>query len=127
MSKKIKYKILIVDDEESSLFYLEDILTNYGFEVLTCISGESALEVISWFKPDLILLYIKILSLDGIEVLEILKEIKSTSKIPVIVITDAVENENINFLFIKGASDYIKKPVSEIKLIEKINNILNKQ
>jgi two-component system response regulator (stage 0 sporulation protein F) len=78
-------KILLVDDEEYiRRFYVEE-LSEEGYEVLTAASGHNLLRKINFFRPDLVILDIKLMDYDG---LELLQEIRShLSDLPVILCT----------------------------------------
>jgi len=78
--------ILIVDDSINNIELLSDILGD-DYEVLFAISGHKALEMISKSLPDLILLDVVMPSMDGYEVISLLKSDPKTAHIPVIFIT----------------------------------------
>lgn len=80
-------KILVVDDFETNILLLKNILTEAGFNVKMAYSGWEALTLINRNQPDLILLDILMPGLSGMDVLEKIKADAKTKNIPVIMIT----------------------------------------
>lgn len=109
MSDIVKFSVLIVDDEKSSIRVLHHILQP-EYTVFTAKNGQTAIEMTKEYMPDLILLDIIMPDMTGYEVLVELKNSDITRKIPVIFITglSSVEEEEKGFLM--GAVDYIIKP-----------------
>ncbi len=125
MSKFIPH-ILIVDDFETNIFLLQDILEEIGFTVVTAYNGKEALEIMSQENPDLVLLDILMPGLSGVEVLEIAKKDNNIKDIPVIVVSAVHESDCIYNVLNIGAEDYVKKPIRRDELLEKIEQILHK-
>ena len=100
-------RILVVDDEIEILRALQRSLTAYGYEVFTAGSGEDALEEIAHHRPDLMLLD---LGLPGMSGLEVCKQVRAQSNLPIIVLSvkDA-ERDKVLALDL-GADDYVSKP-----------------
>ncbi|MFH1681711.1 MAG: response regulator [Candidatus Eisenbacteria bacterium] len=118
-------KILVVDDEVYILHILDFSLGAEGYEVLTAADGEEALRVARTEKPDLIVLDIMMPKVDGFEACRRLKADPETSPIPVILLTAKGREVDRQMGMEVGADDYIVKPLSPIRLIEKIENYLN--
>ena len=119
-----KGKILVVDDEIYIVHILDFSLGMEGFEVLTALDGEQALEKARAEHPDLIVLDIMMPKLDGYETCKMLKAEASTKDIPVILLSAKGRNVDQKIGFEVGADDYITKPFSPRKLVERINAIL---
>lgn len=115
--------ILIVDDEPSILQSLSGLLTDEGFEVITANNGYEALKIIDSETPDLVLLDIWMPGIDGIETLKEIK--KSSTSLPVIIITGHGNVETAVKATKLGAFDLIEKPLNIDKVIVAINNALN--
>lgn len=116
-------KILIIEDEESLAFVLQEKLGGVKFETKVAKDGEVALPMVRSFKPELILLDLILPKKDGFTILKELKTDPELSMIPVIVLSNLGEDENIKKAFALGAKDYFVKsqhPINEI--IEKIEN-----
>ena len=119
-----KGRILVVDDEIYIVHILDFSLGMEGYEVLTALDGEQALERLKSDKPDLIVLDIMMPKLDGYEVCRAIKSNPDTRNIPVILLSAKGRNVDQKMGFDVGADDYITKPFSPRKLVERINAIL---
>jgi DNA-binding response OmpR family regulator len=119
-----KGKILVVDDEIYIVHILDFSLGMEGYTVVTALDGEQALEKARAEKPDLIVLDIMMPKLDGYETCKRLKADDATKAIPVILLSAKGRNVDQKVGFEVGADDYITKPFSPRKLVERINAIL---
>ena len=119
-----KGRILVVDDEIYIVHILDFSLGMEGYEVLTALDGEQALEKARAEKPDLIVLDIMMPKLDGYEVCKAIKSDPETRQIPVILLSAKGRNVDQKLGFDVGADDYITKPFSPRKLVERINQLL---
>jgi two-component system alkaline phosphatase synthesis response regulator PhoP len=119
-----KGRILVVDDEIYIVHILDFSLGMEGYEVVTALDGEAALEKVAQQKPDLIVLDIMMPKLDGYETCKALKSQEETRDIPVILLSAKGRNVDQKTGFEVGADDYITKPFSPRKLVERINAIL---
>lgn len=120
-----KKTILIVEDEATLHQALAEYLTSEGFETMSAMDGEEAIEMAVSKKPNLILLDIILPKKDGYEVLEALKRKEETKNIPTILLTNLESPEDIQKAFDKGATTYLVK--SDYKLgdvTKKIKEIL---
>lgn len=119
-----KGRILVVDDEIYIVHILDFSLGMEGYEVITALDGEQALEKARTEKPDLIVLDIMMPKLDGYETCKRLKADAITKDMPVILLSAKGRNVDQKVGFEVGADDYITKPFSPRKLVERINAIL---
>lgn len=119
-----KGKILVVDDEIYIVHILDFSLGMEGYEVVTALDGEQALERVASEKPDLIVLDIMMPKLDGYEVCRAVKSNPATKNVPVILLSAKGRNVDQKMGFDVGADDYITKPFSPRKLVERINQLL---
>ncbi|MCX5800078.1 MAG: response regulator [Candidatus Eisenbacteria bacterium] len=119
-----KGKILVVDDEVYIVHILDFSLGMEGYEVVTALDGEQALGKVKAERPDLIVLDIMMPKLDGYETCKILKADPETKHIPVILLSAKGRNVDQQMGFQVGADDYITKPFSPRKLVERISLIL---
>jgi two-component system alkaline phosphatase synthesis response regulator PhoP len=124
VSRMSKGKILVVDDEIYIVHILDFSLGMEGYDVVTALDGEQALERIRSEKPDLIVLDIMMPKLDGYEVCKTIKSDPATKQIPVILLSAKGRNVDQKMGFDVGADDYITKPFSPRKLVERINQLL---
>ena len=119
-------KILLVDDDPLLVRMYQKKLQNDGFIVAIADDGETALQKVLEFKPDLIVLDIMMPKMNGLEVLTKLKEQKSTEKIPVILLTNVgASDEDVEKGLDLGAVAYLVKAGSRPKaVVSKIKEIL---
>lgn len=116
-------KILIVEDDETVLNFEELELKHEGYDCVIAKDGRQALEVFEKENPDLILLDIMLPELNGIEVL---RRIRKTSSVPVILVTAKGETyDKVNGLN-TGADDYISKPFVIEELLARISAVLRR-
>ncbi|HEY9841824.1 MAG TPA: hybrid sensor histidine kinase/response regulator [Candidatus Obscuribacterales bacterium] len=113
-------KILIVDDTPANLSVLVDLLDERGYRISVAESGESALEQVSYAKPDLILLDVMMPGLDGFETCRRLKAGYQTAEIPVLFMSALSETVDKVRGFSLGAVDYVTKPFEEAELLARI-------
>ncbi|RPJ42281.1 MAG: response regulator [Candidatus Latescibacterota bacterium] len=118
-------KILVVDDEVYILHILDFSLGAEGYEVITAADGEEAMRKARSEKPDLIVLDIMMPKVDGFEACRRLKADPETSPIPVILLTAKGREVDRQMGMEVGADDYIVKPFSPTRLIEKIGSYLS--
>ncbi|MFQ5887419.1 MAG: PleD family two-component system response regulator [Candidatus Hydrothermarchaeales archaeon] len=120
-------KIMLVDDEPDIIFTTKTMLEREGYEVVTARSGKECLDNIMEVKPNLVLLDIMMLKMDGWEVGKRLKEDKKTSHIPVVMFTVRTSKESrIKSFQYSKADDQIDKPYSREELLETIEKVLKK-
>jgi DNA-binding response OmpR family regulator len=119
----MKKKILVVDDEDDILNFLELVLGEKGFDVVTASGGQEALTKAQLDHPDLVLLDIMMPQMDGWEVLKLLRVDEETSEIPVAMLSARTEARDRVQGLQEGAIDYICKPFSLQELLGKIEAI----
>jgi DNA-binding response OmpR family regulator len=119
----MKQKILLVDDEEDILDFLELILEEQGYSIIKAASGRDALAAAQMHRPDLILLDIMMPEMDGWEVLKLLKADEELLQTPVAMLTARSEMKDKIQGLQEGAIDYICKPFSTKELIDKLHVI----
>ena len=122
-----KQKILIVDDEPFNVDYIEQELEDQGYETISAVNGQEALDKVTSEIPDLILLDIMMPVMDGFEVLSRLKENPGTRGIPVIVISASNDLKSVARGIHLGAEDYLPKPFEPILLSARITSSLEKK
>ena len=120
-------KILIVEDDSFLLSMYSTKLNLENFKVYTAATGLQALKAVTKDQPDLILLDLNLPEMSGFDVLDNLKKDNSTKGIPVIVLTNYSQKENIDKCFSLGAVDYlIKAHFVPAEVVDKIKKILSK-
>jgi phosphate regulon transcriptional regulator PhoB len=116
-------KILVVDDEESVRELIELYMKKEGFEVLHAKDGKEALRLNGEHHPDLIILDLMLPALDGWEVC---RQIRATSKVPIIMLTARAEEIDRIVGLELGADDYVVKPFSPRELVARAKAILRR-
>ena len=121
--QKIKYHILVVDDDNRIRELVKEYLREKKFIVSTANSAEEAKIKINYFKFDLIVLDVMMPGQNGFE---FTKEIKKKSSMPIILLTAKGEVENRIEGLELGADDYLSKPFEPKELLLRIKNIVKK-
>ncbi|MVX63709.1 response regulator [Clostridium chromiireducens] len=117
------FKILVVDDEQNILDVVKAYLEKEGFEVITAMDGEAALNI---FNEETIHLIVLDLMLPKITGEEVCSKIRSSSNVPIIMLTaKADEEEKIEGISI-GADDYLTKPFSVRELVVRVRALLRR-
>ena len=131
LNKKINmenpYKILVVDDENDILEFIEYNLKKEGYEVFLAHNGQEAIEVGSKVKPDLVLLDVMMPVMDGIEACKLMKSNKNFAKSFIVFLTARAEEYSEIAGFNAGADDYIAKPIKPRVLLSRLSAILRRK
>lgn len=117
-------RILVVDDEEMVLEYLSKRLKKHNYDVVTCLSGEKALEKVKDLDFDLVILDVILPGIDGYEVCRRLKSDKKTSGIMVLILSIKKTVQERLKGYAVEADDYITKPYDPDELLAKIQILL---
>ena len=120
---KLKYKILIVDDDENICELLRLYLEKEGYETVVANDGEQAVALAQKHSPDLVLLDIMLPKLDGWQVC---REIRKFSEMPIIMITAKGEIFDKILGLELGADDYITKPFDTKEVIARVKAVLRR-
>lgn len=119
--------ILVVDDNPDSITILQSILETRGYRVVVADSGTVALEKVQEEpRPDLVLLDIMMPEMNGLEVLQAIKETNATARVPVILVTAKTHDEDVLSGYQYGADYYITKPFTAKQLLYGIDLVLGK-
>jgi DNA-binding response OmpR family regulator len=121
MAEQEKKKILVIEDDRSLQNALVEIIHQEGFESESALDGEEGLAKIKTFGPDLILLDIILPKKDGFEVLSEIKKDEAIKNIPVLILTNLEEVDNVQKALDLGATNYMVKSDFSLKdVVEKI-------
>jgi DNA-binding response OmpR family regulator len=124
-----KKRILVIDDEQDVVTYLQTWLTDEGYEVETARDGIEGLEKFTTFHPDLVTLDIVMPQKTGIMFYSEIKENKRSSQVPVIILTGLQQEfrDSASGRSLKPAPDaYVAKPFSREELLETIRSLLSR-
>jgi len=116
-------KILVVDDETSVTDLIGYNLEKAHYEVLVAHDGEAALQIAQEQNPDLILLDLMLPKIDG---LDVCRELRKTSQVPIIMVTARGEEADRVIGLELGADDYLCKPFSMRELMARIKAVLRR-
>ncbi len=123
-----KIKILLIEDDPFLLGMYSRKFEAEGFKVIMANSGDDGIKAAKKEKPDIILLDILIPSVNGFEVLKHLKNELETKYIPVIILTNLSQREEIEQGLSLGAEEYlIKAHCIPSEIVEKVKEVLGKQ
>jgi len=118
-------KVLFIEDEPSLQKTLGDVLNENGYQAINALDGEIGLRMAKTEKPDLILLDLILPKMNGFEVLRLLKENEETKDIPIIVLTNLENIEDVNKVISLGAIAYlVKAQYSMEDLLKKVKEII---
>ena len=115
--------ILVVDDEKLIRSVIKDYLLNEKFMVYEAENGEEALRVFKEEKINLVILDVMMPKMDGIETL---KELRTISEVPVIMLTAIKEETDKIHSFDLGVDDYVTKPFSPKELVSRVKAVLKR-
>ncbi|MGH7023471.1 MAG: response regulator transcription factor [Caulobacteraceae bacterium] len=116
-------KITLIDDDENIVASVSLALENHGHSVTAYYDGASGLSALESDPPDVAILDVKMPRMDGMEVL---RRLRQTSNVPVIILTSKDEEIDEILGFNLGADDYIHKPFSQRLLIERVKAVLRR-
>jgi len=120
-----KIKILLIEDDPFLLSMYATKFELEGFEIIFAEDGEKALKVANKEKPDIILLDVLLPKMDGFEVLKELKKNEETKAVPVILLTNLSQRDDVEKGLALGAVDYlIKAHFMPTEVVEKIKKVL---
>ena len=118
-------KILIIEDDEFLRQLITKKISSEGFTVFSAIDGPDGIEKAKTLLPDLILLDLLLPTIDGFEVLEKIKADKITTAIPVVILSNLGQQEEISKGLKLGAIDFlVKAQLTPEEIVEKVKTLL---
>jgi two-component system, OmpR family, alkaline phosphatase synthesis response regulator PhoP len=119
----VSKRVLVVDDEPKIVEVVGDYLRSAGFSVTTAVDGEAAVALAQARPPDLVVLDLGLPGLDG---LDVARNLRSTSAVPIIMLT-ARDEETDRVLGLElGADDYLVKPFSPRELVARVRAVMRR-
>ena len=125
INRNVNSKILIIDDEEQNILFLETLLVEAGFT--NVFSVMDSREAVSWFRnlqPDIVLLDLSMPYRTGIEVMGDLDAEFPKHAVPILVLTADATRTSKHLALSLGATDYLSKPLDTIEVLLRVNNLL---
>ncbi|MBI3243017.1 MAG: response regulator [Chloroflexi bacterium] len=117
------HKILVVDDEQDTLILLEMTLQLAGYEVAKAHTGQMAIQLLSEFNPDVVILDVMMPGESGLDILNIIKK-DFENPPPVVMFSARGRIEDMVEGMEAGAYKYLVKPISREKLLETVKSAL---
>ena len=115
--------VLVVDDEPRITGLVRDYLDQAGFSVLEAADGETALEVFRARRPDAVVLDLGLPGMDG---LDVVRELRSGSDVPIVILTARADETDRVVGLELGADDYVVKPFGPKELVARIRAVLRR-
>lgn len=116
-----KFTVLLIEDEKSISDFTSRTLTSHNYRVVCATTGEEALSLASSLCPDIYLLDLGLPDMDGLSVIDRLRE---WSSVPIIVISARIQEDDKVQALDQGADDYITKPFGNSELLARIRTAL---
>lgn len=120
-------RILCVDDDELVLLAVEELLLTEGYDVVTATGGAAALELLEEQDFDMMILDIIMPGMNGYELCENIRKIDRFAETPIIMLTAMSGEEDRKRGMEAGATVYLPKPISPVKLCNLVGSILKAQ
>ena len=117
----IREKILVVEDEKSIAHFISTVLNNNGYEAMRARTGQEALAMVSSHCPDLIILDLGLPDMDG---MDLLKNIRSWSGLPIVVVSARSHERDKVAALDAGADDYLTKPFGTAELLARVRTAI---
>ena len=117
----IREKILVVEDEKSIAHFISTVLNNNGYEAMRARTGQEALSMVSSHCPDLIILDLGLPDMDG---MDLLKNIRSWSGLPIVVVSARSHERDKVMALDLGADDYLTKPFGTAELLARVRTAI---
>jgi two-component system alkaline phosphatase synthesis response regulator PhoP len=116
-------KILLVDGDQELIEPVSRGFLRAGYEVVSALDGERALDLLVSARPDLIVLDVELPGIDGFEVC---RRVRLDSQVPIIVLTERDDEEDVMRGFRLGVDDYVTKPYSPRLLVARVAAVLRR-
>ena len=117
-------RILIADDNQANCELLDAYLADLDCEVDFAVDGQDTLAKVQSFQPDLLLLDILMPKLNGFEVCQQIKSDPELRRTMVLMVTALNERGDIERAVQAGTDDFLSKPVNQIELVKRVQNML---
>ena len=116
-----KLNVIVIEDEKNICNFIQTTLENHDYKVTTAATGKEGLSCITSCYPDVVLLDLGLPDIDG---LEVLRQVRDFSTVPVIVISARIQETEKVAALDAGADDYITKPFGTSELLARIRTAL---
>ncbi|RPH71611.1 MAG: response regulator [Myxococcaceae bacterium] len=120
----MKKRILIADDEPNIVMSLQFLMEFEGYEVRTAADGETALQILGDFRPDLVLLDVMMPKRNGYEICQVVRETPALAGIKVVMLTAKGRDIDAEKGLALGADSYVTKPFATKELVATVKALL---
>lgn len=118
--------VMVVDDESFNIDLVQAYLEDEGFgNFITTTDSTAALSMVRTHRPDIVLLDVKMPKVNGLEILQAMREDRELRLIPVLILTASTTSETKLEALRLGASDFLAKPVDPSELVLRVENVLS--
>lgn len=117
---------MIVDDSPIMRRLLEYMLQNAGYEVMVANDGPEALALLAQARPDAMFLDIMMPNMDGLQVLEQIRQDNALSDLPVIMLTAKAQDADRNAALRAGANEYLTKPYTSEQVLNAVQRYIDR-
>ena len=116
--------VLVAEDDNKTLRLVGQVIQRGGYRAVLASNGVGAVKLLKRARPDLIILDLRMPRMDGFQLLELLKKYETSASIPVVVLSGSSSLFDIDRALRLGISDYLVKPISPRKLLQKVQELL---
>jgi len=120
------FSVLVIDDDPSMLEFVQTVLAAERLHVTSLEDPRGFWASLEATAPDLLILDIDMPGITGIELCQVVRSDPRTSQLPVLFLTARTDPEAIQRVFAAGADDYVAKPVSDVELLARVRNRLER-
>ena len=118
------WQVLVVDDRDTNREILVKMLAPLGFSMIEAQDGQAALEAFLTYKPQLVLMDVVMPVMDGREAIRRIRALPEGHDVPIIAVSASVFEDQSREIMAAGASDFLRKPLREEELLEKVARFL---
>src|SRR6187402_1143410 len=104
-------RVMVVDDERINREIVSRLLSRNGYDVVCAVNGREATELVAQHELDLVLLDVVMPEMDGFECLRQIRNVRTVTELPVIMVTAEADRDTIVNAFRQGANDFVTKPI----------------
>jgi CheY-like chemotaxis protein len=119
-------RVLVVEDNPLNLKLVRDVLTAWGYEVLSAMTGEEGVALATTCEPDLVLMDLQLPGFDGYEALRRLREHPALQAVPVVAVTAFAMEEDHERAHQSGFDGYLEKPISVRDLPAQVGDFIGR-
>ena len=119
-------KILIVEDNEMNMRLFSDLLKSKKYDVLQCLDGKKALDMVVKNRPDLVLMDIQMPEISGLEVTSLIRKTPEVSNTKIVAVTAFAMKGDEQKILEGGCNGYIAKPIAVADFLSTVDDFLKR-